>query len=233
MSLAHPIAALRTRLRRGGGQPMLVWHEQASGARIELSGESLWNYVCKAANLLWDEFETGPGDAVAVRLPAHWQSAAWVIAAWALGAHVIDRGDAAVVVARDSAAAELTRGVVTALDPWAGPSRLMLPPSLLDAGRELRMQPDAPAWDVVALDSADVAAVIGGASLSFAGLASEHPGDGACCGVEAGEARALTDDAAALDAVARVCIDGCLIIADGDADFVRRVGAAEGVSHWH
>ncbi|NDB18638.1 MAG: hypothetical protein EB027_05170 [Actinobacteria bacterium] len=92
MAPEHPLASLLSRLRADPGQPLLVWHQQSSGARVELSSASAWNYVCKAANLLCEEFEVGPGSLVDVRLPAHWQSICWVLAAWALGARVSQGG---------------------------------------------------------------------------------------------------------------------------------------------
>ncbi|GAA3289314.1 hypothetical protein GCM10020218_057690 [Dactylosporangium vinaceum] len=56
--------------------PFLTFYDDATGERTELSGATLANWVSKTANLLVDGCGLGPGDTAAVRLPAHWQTAA-------------------------------------------------------------------------------------------------------------------------------------------------------------
>lgn len=72
----------------GGGdatRPRLV-HYDPQG-RIELSGRVLVNWVAKAANLLTEEFDAGPGTVVGLRLPpGHWRAAYWALATWSCGA---------------------------------------------------------------------------------------------------------------------------------------------------
>jgi uncharacterized protein (TIGR03089 family) len=59
------------------------------GERIELSGRVLANWVAKAANLLQDEFDAGPGTVVAIELPVHWRAAYWLFAVWSVGAEAV------------------------------------------------------------------------------------------------------------------------------------------------
>src|SRR3954447_19312603 len=66
-------------------RPLLTWYDDATGDRTELSGATLANWVAKTANLLVDGCGLGPGDVAAVRLPAHWQTAAVLLGAWAAG----------------------------------------------------------------------------------------------------------------------------------------------------
>lgn len=90
-----------------------ITHYDAHG-RIELSGKVLANWVHKATNMLEDTADPGPGDVLALDLPAgHWRALYWALAAWARGAHVmviepltdpgtLDRsGEAPVVVVTD------------------------------------------------------------------------------------------------------------------------------------
>lgn len=73
--------------------------------RIELSGRVLVNWVSKAANLLVEECDAGPGTVVALDLPAgHWRAAYWALATWACGAtlDVSGAADAPDVVVSDS-----------------------------------------------------------------------------------------------------------------------------------
>ena len=65
--------------------PLLTWYDDATGDRTELSGATLDNWVAKTANLLIDGAGLAPGDAVAVLLPPHWQTAAIVLGVSAAG----------------------------------------------------------------------------------------------------------------------------------------------------
>ncbi|MFY1636076.1 TIGR03089 family protein [Solwaraspora sp. WMMB335] len=76
--LAVAVAADPTR-------PLLTFYDDATGDRTELSGATLANWVAKTANLLVDEAGTAPGDAVEVRLPPHWQTAAVLLGCWSAG----------------------------------------------------------------------------------------------------------------------------------------------------
>jgi uncharacterized protein (TIGR03089 family) len=77
--------AFAAAVRRDPTIPLLTWYDDASGDRTELSGATLDNWVAKTANLLIDGAGLGEGDAVAVLLPPHWQSAALLLGTWAAG----------------------------------------------------------------------------------------------------------------------------------------------------
>jgi uncharacterized protein (TIGR03089 family) len=85
-----PAELLAAALRRDPAAPLLTHYDDATGERVELSATTLANWVAKAANLLQDEFDVGPGRTVAVALPVHWQTAAVLLAAWSCGAAVIE-----------------------------------------------------------------------------------------------------------------------------------------------
>ena len=87
---ATPADVLSDVLRRDPAGPLLTHYDDATGERVELSGTTLANWVAKAANLLQDEFDVGPGSVVAVSLPVHWQTAAVLLAVWSCGATVAD-----------------------------------------------------------------------------------------------------------------------------------------------
>ena len=77
-------------VRREPAAPLITHYDDATAERIELSAATLANWVAKTANLLQDEFDVGPGSAVAVSLPVHWQTAAVLLAVWSCGATVVD-----------------------------------------------------------------------------------------------------------------------------------------------
>jgi len=77
--------AFAAAVRRDPTTPLLTWYDDASGDRTELSGATLDNWVSKTANLLLDGAGLGEGDAVAVLLPPHWQTAALLLGTWAAG----------------------------------------------------------------------------------------------------------------------------------------------------
>jgi uncharacterized protein (TIGR03089 family) len=77
-----PDALLAAALARDPGGPLLTFYDDATGERTELSATTLANWVAKTANLLRDDVGAGPGDRVAVLLPAHWQTAAVLLGAW-------------------------------------------------------------------------------------------------------------------------------------------------------
>lgn len=71
--------------------PRLVLY--AGTARTELSTASLANWSAKVAGLLVDELGTSPGDPIAVRLGAGWQTAPILLGCWWAGAVVTDADD--------------------------------------------------------------------------------------------------------------------------------------------
>jgi uncharacterized protein (TIGR03089 family) len=74
------------------GRPRVTVYDDTDsptrGERIELSARVLANWVAKAANLLRDDLDAGPGSVVLLDLPPHWRSLYWAFAAWSVGACV-------------------------------------------------------------------------------------------------------------------------------------------------
>ncbi|WP_067479082.1 TIGR03089 family protein [Nocardia amamiensis] len=76
-------------LAREPAGPRVTYYDDATGARIELSGLTLANWAAKTANLIRDEFGLSQGARVAVLLPAHWQTAAVLLGCWWAGTEVV------------------------------------------------------------------------------------------------------------------------------------------------
>jgi uncharacterized protein (TIGR03089 family) len=140
--------ALAVLLARDPARP-LVTHLGPGGERTELSVRTYENNVAKAANLLRDDADLQPGSAVALRLPAHWQTSVWLGAAALVGAVAwidgpVDDPDVEVAVLGPDAIggerAPLT--LATALHPLGMPFREPLPSGVLDAAVEVRMHGD-------------------------------------------------------------------------------------------
>jgi uncharacterized protein (TIGR03089 family) len=75
-------------LRTDPARPRITHYDDDAGSRVELSGATLANWAAKTANWLRDELDVQPGDAVAVLLPPHWQTAGVLLGAWWCGATV-------------------------------------------------------------------------------------------------------------------------------------------------
>lgn len=73
--------------------PRITYYDDTTRERIELSTVTLANWAAKTANMLRDEFGAGPGSTVAVRLPAHWQTAGVLLGIWWAGAEVVLNGE--------------------------------------------------------------------------------------------------------------------------------------------
>lgn len=136
------------------GRPRITWYVlggPADGERVELSGAVLANWASKAANLLQDELDAGPGTRVLLDLPPHWRSAYWALAAWAVGAEVVTSGAAAgadVVVTAEPAAhtgadAGADAMVVVTLPALARAAVVPVPAGAIDEARELATFGDA------------------------------------------------------------------------------------------
>ncbi len=69
-------------------RPLITQYDEAFGSRVELSVATVANWAAKTANWLRDEHDVEPGTTVAVRLPAHWQTAGVLLGAWWCGARV-------------------------------------------------------------------------------------------------------------------------------------------------
>jgi uncharacterized protein (TIGR03089 family) len=142
-------ALLAAQVATDPGRPLLTWYDHADGARVELSVVTTANWVAKTAGLLRDVLDAGPGSRVAVDLPAHWQSAVWVLASWTLGAVLVPPGspglDVAVVGPNvlDGDVPDAAEVVATALHPLGARFTQPLPPGATDFGAEVLAMPDA------------------------------------------------------------------------------------------
>lgn len=122
---------LRAQATSAGHNPFLVYYDDASGERTELSYATFFNWMSKAANLLAEEFDLQRGGTVALGVTTHWAGAVVVAAAWAVGAGVAfsaEAGADVLVVHEDAAAA------------FAGHSSLLV----VGAGMGGRLTGDAP-----------------------------------------------------------------------------------------
>ena len=159
---------------RGGpaaARPLITYYDDATGERVELSATTAANWAAKAANLLRDECDVEPGTALAVLLPAHWQTATVLLAAWWCGAEVVAEPASADWVLCDAGrvdlalATEPTGGVVAlSLDAF-GAGVPGLPAGVVDFAPEVRLHGDEVAWgplpdDVPALAGGTVAEVL-------------------------------------------------------------------------
>ncbi|MDN3023003.1 TIGR03089 family protein [Streptomyces sp. S.PB5] len=80
-----PADLLRSALAADPGRPLVTFYDDATGERVELSVATFANWVAKTANLLQGELSVEPGDRVALLLPAHWQTAVWLLACSSVG----------------------------------------------------------------------------------------------------------------------------------------------------
>jgi uncharacterized protein (TIGR03089 family) len=143
-------ARLRRWVRNQGASPLLTYYDPARGERVELSGVSAANWVDKTSNLLVDELDVQPGDAVDLTLakghPGHWVSLVWVLACWQVGAvATVDCPGAAVAVLGPDDAADTVRAetvLVCSLHPLGLPLTGPPPAGALDYALEVRTQPD-------------------------------------------------------------------------------------------
>ncbi|MEV7795654.1 TIGR03089 family protein [Streptomyces sp. NPDC087512] len=90
-----PADLLTSALAADPGRPLVTFYDDATGERVELSVATFANWVAKTANLLQDELSVEPGDRVALLLPAHWQTAVWLLACSSVGVVADMSGDAA------------------------------------------------------------------------------------------------------------------------------------------
>lgn len=80
-----PADLLRSALAADPGRPLVTFYDDATGERVELSVATFANWVAKTANLLQGDLAAEPGDRVALLLPAHWQTAVWLLACASVG----------------------------------------------------------------------------------------------------------------------------------------------------
>ncbi|MFE9651006.1 TIGR03089 family protein [Streptomyces sp. NPDC006365] len=89
-----PADLLRSALAADPARPLVTFYDDATGERVELSVATFANWVAKTANLLQDELSAEPGERVALLLPAHWQTAVWLLACSSVGVIADIGGDA-------------------------------------------------------------------------------------------------------------------------------------------
>jgi uncharacterized protein (TIGR03089 family) len=132
-------------LRADPARPRITHYDDTTGSRIELSGATLANWAAKTANWLRDELDIQPGDAVAVLLPPHWQTAGVLLGAWWCGATVTTSAAGAAValcgVDRVADATGADEVAAVGLDAL-GMGIAVLPPGVRDFATEVRVHGD-------------------------------------------------------------------------------------------
>jgi uncharacterized protein (TIGR03089 family) len=228
-------------LRPTDPRPMITWYDAATGERIELSGVTTANWAAKAANLLRDDCDVEPGTRVAVRLPAHWQTAAVLLAAWWCGADVVGVGPASTaeadLVLCDAAgveaavAASPVLGVVAlSLDAF-GKGLSGLPAGVVDFATEVRAHGDEfVPWDAVPDDAPALAGEPVAAVLAAARSAA------AARGIAAGDrvlaTRDWTGGSLVDDLVAVLAAGASLVqVAHADDERLAAIAASERTTH--
>ncbi|MFF0203482.1 TIGR03089 family protein [Streptomyces sp. NPDC005017] len=90
-----PADLLRSALAEDPARPLVTFYDDATGERVELSVATFANWVAKTSNLLQDGMSAQPGERVALLLPAHWQTAVWLLACSSVGVVADVGGDPA------------------------------------------------------------------------------------------------------------------------------------------
>ncbi|MFF3875772.1 TIGR03089 family protein [Streptomyces sp. NPDC001978] len=114
-----PADLLRSALVADPGRPLVTFYDDATGERVELSVATFANWVAKTANLLQDEMSAQPGDRLALLLPAHWQTAVWLLAASSVGVVADMAGDPARADFVAAGPGQLDAGLACAGDRYA------------------------------------------------------------------------------------------------------------------
>lgn len=191
-----PADLLRSALAADPGRPLVTFYDDATGERVELSVATFANWVAKTANLLQGDLGAEPGDRLALLLPAHWQSAVWLLACDSVGVVASvggHPGDADLVVSGpDSLERALEcdgERVALALRPLGG--RFPQPPAgFADYAVEVPGQGDRFA-PFVPVEAGGPALIVGGEEFSHAGLVARAREDAAKLGLGEGS-RVLT-----------------------------------------
>ncbi|MEU5435205.1 TIGR03089 family protein [Streptomyces sp. NPDC020719] len=186
-----PADLLRSALAADPARPLVTFYDDATGERVELSVATFANWVAKTANLLQGDLAAAPGDRLALLLPAHWQSAVWLLACHSVGVTVEIGGDPAgadLVVAGPDAleAARACSGerVALALRPLGGRFP-QVPAGFQDYAVEVPSQGDRFA-PYAPVDSDGLALAVGPVELSAAELVERARADAAELGLEPG-----------------------------------------------
>jgi len=186
-----PADLLRSALAADPARPLVTFYDDATGERVELSVATFANWVAKTANLLQDDLAAAPGDRVALLLPAHWQTAVWLLACSSVGVLADVGGDpaAADVVVSGPDTLEEARAcsgerVALALRPLGG--RFPQPPQgFADYAVEVPSQGDRFA-PYAPVDPDAPALAVGGLELTGAELVERARADAAAQGLAAG-----------------------------------------------
>ncbi|MEU7648910.1 TIGR03089 family protein [Streptomyces huasconensis] len=186
-----PADLLRSALAADPGRPLVTFYDDATGERVELSVATFANWVAKTANLLQGDLAAEPGDRAVLLLPAHWQTAVWLLACSSVGVLADVGGDPAaadLVVSGpdtlDAARACAGERVALALRPLGG--RFPQPPvGFADYAVEVPSQGDRFA-PYAPVDPDEPALAVGGAELSGAGVVERARADAERLGVTAG-----------------------------------------------
>ncbi|MCX4550713.1 TIGR03089 family protein [Streptomyces sp. NBC_01387] len=186
-----PADLLRSALAREPARPLVTFYDDATGERVELSVATFANWVAKTANLLQGELSAEPGDRLALLLPAHWQTAVWLLACSSVGVLADvggEPGKADLVVSGPDTLEEARacggERVALALRPLGG--RFPQPPAgFADYAVEVpsqgdRFEPYAP------VDANAPALAVGGTELTGAGLVERSLADAAGVGLAPG-----------------------------------------------
>ena len=72
-------------LRADATSPRLTVYNEATGARMDFSAQTLDNWVAKIANMLEEELDLEPDSTIAIDLPSSWQAAVVALGALASG----------------------------------------------------------------------------------------------------------------------------------------------------
>jgi len=231
-SAANPAAVLRRAVTSDPGRPRVTVYDDTDsptrGERIELSARVLANWVAKAANLLQDDLDVGPGSVVMLDLPPHWRTLYWALAVWSVGACVelpshrtVDAlprpdagrttppGEGEALVTDDATAADADGAVLVTLAALARSAPAPVAPGVVDEARELATHGDVfDAWHEPA--DHDPALRADGADTAYGELV---PVDGTSHRVHT----ATTDTAAFLRlALGTLAGDGSVVLTRGE-----------------
>lgn len=226
-----PRSVLAGLVRHDPGIPRLTWYGP-DGGRVELSARVLDNWVAKAANLLLDELDLGPGGTVRLDLPpGHWRAVYWALATWSCGATLRLDADthANVLVTSDAATAAAATDELRVLVTPAALARSYpgtVPGGVVDEAAELptygdRFVPPRPARDG---DPALVAA--DGGLWPYATLIGDRPVAGMRRHIDA----TIGDAASRLRLMLGVWAGrGSIVVTSGGGASLEHILAAEGV----
>ncbi|ARQ70368.1 TIGR03089 family protein [Streptomyces marincola] len=205
-----PADLLRSTLAVDASRPLLTFYDDATGERVEFSAATLANWVAKTANLIQDDLAAQRGDRVVLLLPAHWQTAVWVLACSAAGV-VADIGG-------DPAAADVV---------VSGPERL---PEARACGGErvaLALRPLGARFPQPPEGFTDYAVAVPGQPDTFAAYDPPGPGDPALAVDGAELAGDVVVERARADAAERGLAPGCRVMSRMDYGSWR--GLSEGL----